>query len=281
MREGGGSCTRPNRNTPYPSYGMYPVPLGVNFLVSHKVSGTGQFTGADYGRARATVTNVDTNAVVRVASKLYGTPSNALTVEFVDRGAGNAVSSTYVEQIGSAIRVILRRGSSGAPLATSAEVAAAINGFVATPGGPAGPIGAVANGTGLGVVSAAAPVSLAGGVAPGSVGPYAFRWAANNTNMGLLHVEQESSVIIRQMDAAFTVPSGTRTLTISRAPLNEAFEPDLTEAVPLLEYGDLTNATPNLSASDMNWLLPPCWALVVTTSVALAGLVRFDLRRDL
>ena len=260
---------------------MYPVPLGVNFLVSHKVSGTGQFTGADYGRAKATLTNVDANARVRVASKLYGTPSNALTVELVDRGAGNIVATTYVEQVGSAIRVVLRRGSGGAPLATSAEVAAAINGYVASPGGPAGPIGAVAGGDGTGVVSALSPVALAGGVDPTMAGHYAFRWAANNTNMGLLHVEQESSVIIRQMDAAFTVPSGTRTLTISRAPLNEAFEPDLTEAVPLLEYGDLTNATPNLSASDMNWLLPPRWALVVTTSVALAGIVRFDFRRDL
>jgi len=260
---------------------MYPVPIGVNFLVSQKTSGTGQFTGADYGRARVTLTNADPNAHVRVASKLYGAPSNAITVELVDQGAGNAVATTRVEQAGAAIRVILRRASGGAPLATSAEVASAINGFVASPGGPAGPIGAVAGGDGTGVVSAIAPTALTGGVDPSVSGYHAFRWAAGDTAFGLFHVEQESAVLVRQMDAKFTVPSGTRTLTVSRAPLNDAFEPDLTEAVPLLEYTNLTSATPNLAASDMNWLLPPRWALVVTTSVALAGIVRFDFRRDL
>lgn len=45
---------------------MYPVPLGINFVVSQQASGTGGFTGADYGRAKLTLSNADPNAVVRV-----------------------------------------------------------------------------------------------------------------------------------------------------------------------------------------------------------------------
>lgn len=257
---------------------MYPVPVGVSFLVSQKVSGSGAFTGADYGRAKATVTHADPNARVRVAARRYGTAANNLTVEFVDRGTGNSVATTRVEQVGTALRVILRRGASGAPLATSAEVAAALNGYAE----PAAlPLGAVAGGDGTGIVSAAAAQALTGGADPSTDGVYAFRWAAADTGLGLFHVEQESAVLVRQMDASFTVSSGTRRLTVSRAPLNAAFEPDLTEAVPLLDYPHLTMAEPNLAVSDMNWILPPRWALIVTTDVALVGLVRFDFRRDI
>lgn len=257
---------------------MYPVPLGSNFMVSQKASGSGAFTGADHGRARATVANADPNAVVRVAARRYGALANALTVEFVDQGAGNAVAATRVEQVGTALRVLLRRGASGSPLATAAEVAAALNAHAPLDGNP---VGAVAGGTGGGVVASASPQALAGGADPTTDGRYVYRWAPANTNVGLFHVEQETPVLVRQLDAAFTVPSGTRTLTVSRAPLNAAYEADPAEAIPLFEYAGLTTAAPNIVASDMNWLLPPGWALVVTTSVALVGIVRFDFRRDI
>lgn len=139
---------------------MYPAAVGISFVVQQEVSGSGQFTGAEYGRARLTLTNADPNAVVRLAAKLYGNLANALLVELVDRGAGNTVSATTVEQVGSAVRVNLRRGSTGGPLATAAEVAAVINDYSRY---ASVPITAVANGTGLGACAAAAPAALSGG----------------------------------------------------------------------------------------------------------------------
>lgn len=257
---------------------MYPVPVGVSFLVSQRVSGTGRFNGSDHGRARSTVANVDPNAVVRLAARRYGVEANALTVEFVDRGVGNAVAATRVERAGSALRVVLRRGTGGAPLATAAEVAAAINGFAPETGNP---VGAAYGGDGTGVVSAAAPQPFAGGAAPATDRIYSYRWAPANTDLGFFHVEQESPVLVRQLQARFTVPSGTRRLIVSRVPVNRAFEADLAEAVPLLDYAGLTTAAPDLTVSDVNWILPPGWALVAETDVSLAGVVRMDFRRDI
>jgi hypothetical protein len=254
---------------------MYPVPLGINFVVSQQASGTGGFTGADYGRAKLTLTNADPNAVVRVASKLYGTPSNALTIELIDRGLGNTVTATTVQQIGSAIRVTLRRGSSGGILATAAEVAAALNAFTEYPL----PIGAAAGGDGTGIVSAVTATALASGVNP-TTSPDVFRWGLVNTNFGLFHFEQDASVQVRQIETKFTIASGTPTLTISRVPLNEAFEPITAEAIPLFVYDGLSNAKPDFSISDIELLVPRGWALQVVTSVALAGIVRMDVRRD-
>lgn len=254
---------------------MYPVPLGVNFVVSQQASGTGAFTGADYGRAKLTVPNGDANAVVRVAAKLYGTICNGLTIEFVDRGLGNAVAATTVEQVGTAIRVILRRLTTGSVLATAAEVAAAINAFTEFPL----PIGAVAGGTGLGVVGAVAPTALASGVNP-TTSPDVYRWGLVNTNFGLFHFEQDGSVVIRQIEAKFTISSGTHTFTVSRVPLNEAFEPVTAEALPVFVYENLTTARPDIAISDIEVLVPPRWALQVVTSSALVGIVRMDVRRD-
>lgn len=141
---------------------MYPVAVGTTFVVQQQVTGSGQFTGAEYGRARLTLSNLtsDPNADVRVASKLLGSLSNAITIQFIDRGAGNAQTVTYLEQVGSAIRIYLRRDSSGSPLATAAEVARVINDYARY---NTVPISAVAGGTGLGLCTAVAPTALSGG----------------------------------------------------------------------------------------------------------------------
>lgn len=139
---------------------MYPAALGVSFVVQQQVTGSGQFNGSDYGRARVTLPNDDINAVIRIAAKLYGSLANGLLVELVDRGVGNTVPATVVEQVGSYIRVTLRRASTGAPIATSAEVASVINDYARY---TSVPIQAVAGGTGLGMCTAVSATSLAGG----------------------------------------------------------------------------------------------------------------------
>lgn len=178
---------------------MYPTPLGSSFVVSQKISGTGQFNGTDYGRAKATLPHASPNGVVRVASRVYGAGANALSVEYVDRGVSNVVAATVVEQVGPATRVILRRAALGSPLATAAEVAAAINAFTIP---RAYPLGAVYGGDGTGVVAALAPTLLAGGVNPLGLSENQA-WSAVLTYGYGANVEQYG-VLYRSIQAANT-----------------------------------------------------------------------------
>ena len=139
---------------------MYPVDIGAGFVVQQSVSGTGRFSGAEYGRSRATIYNSSINGQVRVASRLYGTLADGLSVEFVDKGVGTSVATTNVEQVGPAVRVNLRRASTGAPLATANEVAQAICDFA---GYTTAPLVATAGGDGSVVLAAVAPTQLSGG----------------------------------------------------------------------------------------------------------------------
>jgi hypothetical protein len=156
---------------------MYPTAVGTSFVVQQQVAGTGRFFGADYGRARRTITNGDPDAEVRVCAKQYGAAANALTIEFIDRGTGSTVPATRVEQVGTAVRVYLRRIASGAPLATSAEVANAINAFS---GFTSVPLAAIYGGTGAGTCTAQVPVALTGGKNPLGY-PVSGAWSNTST----------------------------------------------------------------------------------------------------
>lgn len=303
---------------------MYPTSVGTSFVIQQMTSGTGQFTGADFGRARVTMTHGDADSEVRVAALLYGPMGNAYSVAFIDRGAGVVVPATTVELQGTALRVTLRRGSTGSPLARGAEVAAAINAFERSP------VKAVAGGTGLGLVTALAPTLLSGGVAQwgaptaavwsgtatyalhadvfynGAVyrslqganlnhapdanpswwavspasDPGTFVWKPANTALGLFHPEQEDTVILRQVEASFTIASGTHSFALMRAPMNAAFEPVVAEAVGVFRYDTLTTSANDIAVSDVRIMLPRGWCFYVLTDSALAGLVRLDLRRE-
>lgn len=303
---------------------MYPSSVGTSFVIQQMTSGTGQFTGADFGRARVTMSHGDADSAVRVASRLYGPLGNSYSVEFIDRGAGVAVSVTTVELQGTALRVTLRRGTGGAPLANGIEVAAAINAFERCP------VRAVAGGTGLGLVTAVASTALTGGVAQwgaptGTVwsstatyglhadvvylgvlyrsiqgsninhtpdtstswwvpmertDPGTFIWKPTNTDLGLFHPEQEDTVVLRQLEARFTIASGTHSFALMRAPMNAAFEPVVAEAVGVFRYDTLTTSVNDIAISDVRIMLPRGWCFYVLTDVALAGLVRMDLRRE-
>lgn len=311
---------------------MYPAAVGTSFVVQQEVSGSGQFNGAEYGRARATLPNGDSNAVVRVAARLFGTLANALLVELVDRGSGNTVAATTVEQVGTAIRVYLRRGASGSPLASAAEVAAAINDYARY---TSVPVTAVAGGTGLGLCTAVAPTQLTGGRnswgfvsgrvwsstatyaegddvmdqgvlyrslqnsntnhSPGASPSWwqayeradaaTFRWKPANTNLGLFHFEHDRTLVLQQFEAKFTVPVGTHSVRLERVPLNQAFEPIDAEAIPDFVYPSLTTSStptsgPDITLADVSIKLPPRWAFRVITDVAMAGVVRMDVRRE-
>ena len=303
---------------------MYPSSVGTSFVIQQMTSGSGQFTGADFGRARVNMTHGDADSDVRVAARLYGPLGNSYSVEFIDRGAGVVVSVTTVELQGTAVRVTLRRGSGGSPLARGVEVAAAINAVENLP------VKAVAGGTGFGLVTALPPTSLVGGVAAwgtptGSVwssvvtyalhadvvfqgvlyrslqgtnlnhspdtstswwvpmersDPGTFVWKPTNTDLGLFHPEQEDTVVLRQLEARFTISSGPHSFALMRAPMNAAFEPVVAEAVGVFRYDTLTTSANDIAVSDVRIMLPRGWCFYVLTDVALAGLVRMDLRRE-
>lgn len=256
---------------------MYPISTGNPFLVQQSVSGTGVFDGSEYGRAKATLPNGDANAVVRLSARLYGSASNAYSVELVDRGGSIVVPTTVIEQSGAAIRVILRR-SSVAILATAQEVAAAINAL-----GLAGGVCATYGGTGNGVVSAASAVSLTGGVNPvdraGNHTQYVYVHPVNVSG-GFFYFEQEETITVRQFECKFQVPGGTYAVTVSRVNLNENLEPIMAESIPCFVHDLLTVDKPDIAFADVGILLHPRQGLLVTVDGGgLPGVVRFDVRK--
>ena len=252
---------------------MYPTDNGTCFVVQQTCT-SAQFTGAEYGRARLTISNADPNAVVRVAAKLFGSIGNAITVQFVDAGAGAVVSATTVQLVGSAVQVHLKRGISGSPTATATEVAAAINNAVGLP------IRAIAGGTGAGTPAAAAATNLSTGANPTTSANGYYHWTPDATDQGLFTFEQNQLAEVSQFEARFTIASGTPTLTISRVPLNDVFEAISGQDVPVLVYTGLSSAAPTFAFGDTKIRLPPRWGLKVATSVALDGFVRLDVRKS-
>lgn len=253
---------------------MYPSDNGTCFVVQQTCA-SAQFTGAEYGRARLTVTNADPNAVVYFAAKLFGSIGNNITVRFVDAGAGTVVGTASVEISGSAITVHLKRGSSGSPTSTAAQIAALINDTVGLP------VRAKAGGTGAGTPAAAAVANLTGGANPSSTENAFYQWAPSATAQGLFTFEQTQLVEIFQCEARFTIASGgPHTLTVSRVPLDDVYTPISGQDVPVLVYPSLSVAAPTFSFGDTKIRLPPRWALKITTSAALDGFVRLDVRKS-
>lgn len=258
---------------------MFPTQLGTAFMAQQVVSGTGVFNGSEYGRAKASISNADPNAVVRVSARLYGTAPNSYTIELYDAGAGITVPATTASQVGAQIRVTLRRSIEDGILATAAEVAAAINsartGIVATYGG-----------TGNGVVSAVGPQPITGtalGVDATIAGPdcsLVLYYLPVNTNGGLFYFEQEQSLVVRQFEAKFTVPGGTYTVSVERVNLNDNLEVISSESIPNYVWPGITALAPDIAYSDNNLYLHPRQALrVVTSGGGLPGIVRFDVRK--
>ena len=252
---------------------MYPSDNGTCFVVQQTCA-SAQFTGVEHGRARLTVSNADPNAVVYFAAKLFGSIGNAITVRFVDAGAGTAVTNTTVGIVGSAISVYLKRGASGSPTATAAEIATLIN---ATTGLP---VRAKAGGDGTGTPAAASATNLTGGANPASSENAYYHWAPASTAQGLFTFEQTQLVEVSQFECKFTIASGTHTVTVSRVPLDDVYSPISGQDVPVMVYPSLTNAAPTFAFGDTKIRLPPRWALKVTTSSALDGFVRFDVRKS-
>lgn len=257
---------------------MYPTPIGLKYFVQQKITGTGTFDGTEYGRARRTVDpGVGANGIISYASKLLGTVGNALTVQYVDVGAGLTQASTVVTQVGPAIKVILRR-SSGAILATATEVAAAVNAAV-TNLDPAYAIRARVTGSGASVVTATSALSFTGGADP-VIDRNQFFWSMPvNTNGGLFQFENEVPIWVLGVSGNFNVVyNGEVTVNVDRVRLQDDFVLQ-GESYSFFKYPCLTPNDGRISYTDVKQLVLPGQAMRVTVSVATNGYVGFDVMR--
>ncbi len=251
----------------------YPTPLGRSYTIQQIVTGTGVFDGTHQGLASLSIGSGGSE--VRISAKLYGTTANSLTVAFTDAGAGQTVPSSVVTKVGTAISVKLKR-TAGAITATADEVATRIN-AVAN-----GVICAVAGGTDL--VSVASAANLTGGLdpTPGPDGSSRFTWEYDtNTNGGLFYFENAEDLIVREIEAKFTIGmGGSYSVVFSKVNLNSALEVVSTESIPCFVWDSLTTARPDIAENDIRIILHPYQAISVTTSADLPGLVRIGVRRE-
>lgn len=257
---------------------MYPTPLGLKYFVQQKISGTGTFDGTEYGRARRTVdSGVGANGIIAYAAKQLGTVGNALTIQYIDIGAGLTQAATQITQTGPVIKVILRR-SSGALLATATEVAAAIN-AAATNLDPAYAIRARVTGTGSSVVAATSALAFTGGADP-TIDRNQYFWnVPTNGNGGFFHFEQEYPIWLLGVSGNFNVVyDGEVTLNVDRVRLNDDFTLQ-GESYSFFKYPCLTPNDGRISYTDVKQLVHPGQAIRVTLSVATAGYIGFDVMR--
>jgi hypothetical protein len=258
---------------------MYPSPVGNKFLVQYAVSGTGSFDGTEYGRARLTINGSPIgNTTIYIAARLFGTAPNAITVELVNTGA--VTPTTYVTQVGSAIRVFLRRSAS-VVLATAPEVANAINNFTSYTSAGFALRARAHNPLATTVLAAVAAQPLTGGADPHAIGRSQYLWTVpTNGKAGYVDFEQQAPMWLLGFSAKFSsVPVGTHTVTVYRARVLEDFTVVAAEKIPIFVYGAITSAAPDISYTDVRQVVHPAQAVIVETSAAMPGVFNFDVMR--
>lgn len=204
-------------------------------------------------------------ARVTVRAKKLGAPGNDLSLAIVD--AGRPVSRTLVREVGNTVAVVPRRDAS-AILATSDEVAAAIN---------AARLKVVAHGAGSGVVTPLAESALAGGIDPHVIAgcQYKFEQYAG-LEAGLFYFDQQYAQNVTQIEGTFSITSET-TLTVQLVNLSEGLEPLPAEAASIYR-ATLSPSVSSFVITDARILLLPYRAVRVLC--AAPGNVRVHARRE-
>jgi hypothetical protein len=258
---------------------MYPVLLGSSFQVQQVVSGTGVFDQTEQGRAGVTIGSG--SAQIKLKAKLLGTAPNALTVVFLDTGAGTTTILS-VAQVGTVITVKLGR-TVGGLTSTAVAVAQALNDFMAPPGFQQ-PLRATYGGDGSGIVQpTGSPAALTGGIDP-AIDPsgtqFNYIWAPN-TNGGFFYFENDDFLIIRDLQANFpTIGGGTSHLQFLRVNLDQGLNPIAGSGIPVFE-SDVSPAFPAIGVTDVRIPLLPFQALTVVFTVgSSAGTIRMIARRE-
>jgi len=232
---------------------MYPLQIGQEFGVQAFVNGGGLLDGAT-PLPLAAHTFGASNSAVTVRARRFGAAANAFQVRLADIGLGLTQETTLIRQTNALIEVFLRRvPGTPLPIATAAEVAAAINAAAATDYGF--PIVADYGGNGTGIVAPAAGATLTGGVDP-ELSRTTYKWR-RTANTGLFYFENETeSVLARTIQVnALSIADNAKlkvevvNLSPGLTALDERFpvrDFTLVEADGVYDYGILDIATPIL-----------------------------------
>ncbi len=233
---------------------MYPVALGVPFVVQEKTLDA-NFTGAvEYARAKCTIG--PGGSQIRASAKVLGTGPNGYRLSLINPGV--TTTSTTVTQVGADFEVRLRR-SSTVVLATPQEVATAINAANL-------PIRCAWSGTTA--MTQALLQSFTGGAEPTRKDPTGtrFEWERTTTQLGgfFYFGNLDHSLVITGIELAFTGLSSTAIpFSIERVNLDDGLEPVSASAMPVL-IGEVSSANPTCAVNGIDGIiLPPYQALLV------------------
>lgn len=240
------------------------IDASVSALLQHSISGTGNFTGVEVGRAYRTLGAL--GAAVTVKARELGSESNAYHVQFVD--PGGVVPTTQARWVDPThLKVYLRRNAGGL-LATADEVAAKINAM------PDPRVVAVAAGTDP--VVAIADAALAGGLNAAQVGAEYRMTPAANVSGGLFFFGNEDSVDVIQVVGRFPGLGGSVTVKLQVVSLGPGYEPIEAEAFTFFT-ATVDGTTPDFFC-DKRPLMGPRQAVRVVA--AAPGVVQVVVRRS-
>jgi hypothetical protein len=233
---------------------MYPVALGVPFVVQEKTLDA-NFTGAvEYARAKCTIG--PGGSQIRASAKILGAGPNGYRLSLINTGVTTA--TTTVTQVGADFEVRLRR-SSTVVLATPQEVAGVINAANL-------PIRCAWSGTSP--MTQALLQAFTGGADPTRRDPTGtrFEWDRATTQLGgfFYFGNLDHSVIISGIELAFTGLSVSPIpFSVERVNLDDGLEPVSASAMPIL-VGEVSSALPTFAVNGIDGIiLPPYQALLV------------------
>lgn len=251
------------------------IDLGSSTCIQQVISGTGNFLSTLPARhlGRAYLSHGSSTAELRFRARRLGADGNSIQIRLVD--TGTTQTTTLVNQVGQVVSVTLRNSGS-AITATASEVADAINNWQ-NPLNPSLGAPLVAWAAGSGVVTALSATSLAGGLDPTIVGSQLKFTGATNANGGVFYFEQTEPLIIRQVEAKFTIPSGSGTVTFKIANLTPGLEIISAESISVTSAA-VSNTVTEASFGDVGYILLPLQAFIV--DAAYPGTARVYGRRE-
>lgn len=233
---------------------MYPVALGIPFVVQEKTLDA-NFTGAaERGRAKCTVG--PGGSQIRASAKIPGSGANAYRLSLINLGTTTA--ATTVTQVGGDFEVRLRRNSSTV-LATPQEVANALNAADL-------PIRCAWSGTTP--MSQALLQAFTGGAEPTRKDPTGtrFEWDRTTGQEGgfFYFGNLDHSLVISGIELAFEGLGGSPIpFTVERVNLDDGLEPVASSAMPV-KIGEVSASDPTYALNGVDGIiLTPYQALLV------------------
>lgn len=232
-----------------------------NGLVCFQQKTTGAFDGTMVGYASRAYTAG--GGAGRFRATALGAATATPTIELVDKGAGQIVTATTVQNQGGRVKVVLRRNA-GAILADANEIAAALSAY-RDANGNGSPIllGVTTNATS----AAVAEVAMTGGLTP-TYANATLRFDLTAAAGGLVFFDARRAVEVPQME----ILAGAGTAKIEIVNVDDGLNPVAGESVDVTAA--FTGTTNVLYAGKAPLVVGPRQALRVTGVTASTNLIR-------